>query len=160
MYNYSKSKYGYYDGSLNNLAYRKEGLKKEIYIYDGPHCIAKYDGSGNLISEYIYGPNIDEILLRIDKDGKRYYFHQDGINSVIAITDNSGKKVVLYLYNIYGKIKETKGSLKNNILFTARWLDKTTNLYYYRARWYDAEDGRFISKDPIGFNGGDWNLYR
>ena len=50
--------------------------------------------------------------------------------------------------------------MKNDILFTGRWLDKSTNLYYYRARWYDAEDGRFVSKDPIGFDSGDWNLYR
>ena len=50
--------------------------------------------------------------------------------------------------------------MKNEILFTGRWLDKSTNLYYYRARWYDAEDGRFVSKDPIGFDSGDWNLYR
>ena len=30
---------------------------------------------------------------------------------------------------------------------------------YYRARWYDAQLGRFISEDPIGFAGGDINLY-
>jgi len=32
-------------------------------------------------------------------------------------------------------------------------------LYYMRARYYDAETGRFISEDPIGFEGGDVNLY-
>ena len=33
-------------------------------------------------------------------------------------------------------------------------------LYYYRARYYDPLEGRFISKDPIGFAGGDVNVYR
>jgi hypothetical protein len=33
-------------------------------------------------------------------------------------------------------------------------------LYYYRARYYDAKAGRFISKDPIGFGGEDANLFR
>jgi uncharacterized protein RhaS with RHS repeats len=32
-------------------------------------------------------------------------------------------------------------------------------LYFYRARYYDSYAGRFISKDPIGFAGGDVNLY-
>ena len=32
-------------------------------------------------------------------------------------------------------------------------------MYYYRNRWYDPEIGRFISEDPIGFAGGDVNLY-
>ena len=34
-----------------------------------------------------------------------------------------------------------------------------TGLHYYRARWYDANLGRFISEDPIGFAGGDINLF-
>ena len=32
-------------------------------------------------------------------------------------------------------------------------------MYYYRARYYDAKAGRFITRDPIGFDGGDVNLY-
>ena len=42
---------------------------------------------------------------------------------------------------------------------TGREFDKETGLYYYRARYYDPMEGRFISKDPISFNGGDANLY-
>ncbi|MDX9715704.1 MAG: RHS repeat-associated core domain-containing protein [Dissulfurispiraceae bacterium] len=39
-------------------------------------------------------------------------------------------------------------------------MNQETGLYYYRARYYDANTGRFISKDPIGFSAGDVNLYR
>jgi RHS repeat-associated protein len=31
--------------------------------------------------------------------------------------------------------------------------------YYMRARYYDPNVGRFISEDPMGFDGGDVNLY-
>ncbi len=42
---------------------------------------------------------------------------------------------------------------------TGRERDEFTGLYYYRARWYDAMIGRFISEDPIGFAGEEVNLY-
>ncbi len=43
--------------------------------------------------------------------------------------------------------------------FTGRETDPSTGLMYYRARWYDPQVGRFASEDPIGFGGGDINLY-
>lgn len=57
------------------------------------------------------------------------------------------------------KIKELFGGEKPIPLSTGREWDKETGLYYYRARYYDPMEGRFISKDPIGFDGGDVNLY-
>jgi RHS repeat-associated protein len=50
-------------------------------------------------------------------------------------------------------------SLKNLHTHTAREYDFETGLYFYRARYYDPRAGRFITKDPIGFGGGDVNLY-
>ncbi len=44
--------------------------------------------------------------------------------------------------------------------FTGREWDAEAGLYYYRARWYDATTGRFVSNDPIGFAGLDTNLAR
>ena len=44
-------------------------------------------------------------------------------------------------------------------MFTGREYDSETGLYFYRARYYDPAIGRFISEDPIGFEGGDLNLY-
>jgi RHS repeat-associated protein len=57
-------------------------------------------------------------------------------------------------------MKEHGGEVKQSYGFTGREWDKETGLYYYRARYYDPKGGRFISKDPIGFEGGDVNLYR
>src|SRR6185503_20836097 len=44
--------------------------------------------------------------------------------------------------------------------FIGRESDSDTGLMYYRARWYDPTQGRFISEDPIEFEGGDVNFYR
>ena len=43
---------------------------------------------------------------------------------------------------------------------TARESDTETGLYCYRARYYDPSAGRFVSEDPVGFDGGDINVYR
>jgi len=43
--------------------------------------------------------------------------------------------------------------------YTGREFDPDTSLYYYRARWYDPQVGRFISEDPVGFGGQDANFY-
>ena len=161
--NSSKEKrveYGWYDGELHNLAYRKEGINEEKYVYDREHCIAKYDGHGKLLQEFVFCLNTDKMLCRIDGDGSKYYFHQDAINSIVAITDDAGTKVVSYEYDEYGKIRKSTGSLENEIKFTGRWFDEDTGLHYYRARWYDADACRFVSRDPIGFDSGDSNLYR
>ena len=41
--------------------------------------------------------------------------------------------------------------MENAIGFTGRHLDSETGLYYFRARYYDTEQGRFISRDPAGY---------
>lgn len=45
------------------------------------------------------------------------------------------------------------------IRLPVRECDKETGLYYNHARYYDPKAGRFTQKDPIGFAGGDVNMY-
>ena len=47
-----------------------------------------------------------------------------------------------------------QSDFRNSYTYTVREWDRETGLYYYRARYYYARDGRFISKDPLGFYGG------
>ena len=47
----------------------------------------------------------------------------------------------------------------NTLLFHGRRYDKETNLYYYRARYYDPITGRFLSTDPMGYQD-SMNLYQ
>jgi uncharacterized protein (TIGR02594 family) len=94
---------------------------------------------------------------------KRYYYHRDHQNSIIALSDDNAKIVEYYQYDIYGTITKseyTEGiQTLNPYRYTGRECD-TDDLYYYRARYYDPTIGRFITPDPIGFLGGDTNFYR
>ena len=44
--------------------------------------------------------------------------------------------------------------------YTGREYDDESGLYFYRARYFDANTGRFLSEDPIRFRAGDQNFYR
>ena len=65
-----------------------------------------------------------------------------------------------YTYDAYGNIQSQSGTVRQPFTFTGREFDTETGLYFYRARMYDANVGRFTQKDPIGFKGGDVNLRR
>jgi len=72
------------------------------------------------------------------------------------LTDSSGNLTEQTSYDSFGNATT---NLSTRYQFTGREYDNFTGLYFYRARWYDLNLGRFISEDPIGFAGGDINLY-
>ena len=53
----------------------------------------------------------------------------------------------------------TASAEDNRYTYTGREWDETLGLYHYRARMYDATEGRFCSRDPIGYEGSRWNVY-
>jgi RHS repeat-associated protein len=94
---------------------------------------------------------IDERFTRTDASGTLNYI-TDALGSTIALTDNSGNSQVQYSYDPYGGMNAT-GSTTNSYTYTGREFDGL-GLYYYRARYYNPATGRFVSEDPIGFDGG------
>ncbi|MCW5958620.1 MAG: RHS repeat-associated core domain-containing protein [Pyrinomonadaceae bacterium] len=72
------------------------------------------------------------------------------------MTDASGAILEQTAYDSFGN---AVNNLSTRYQFTGREYDNFTGLHYYRARFYDAQIGRFTSEDPIGFAGGDVNLF-
>src|SRR6516162_4896282 len=62
-------------------------------------------------------------------------------------------------HTIYDSFGNHVFSSHTRYTYTGRERDADTGLMYNRARSYDPQLGRFISEDPIGFGGGDINLY-
>jgi RHS repeat-associated protein len=123
---------------------------------------AEYDVSNVLQRKYIYGPAVDEPIGLIEAAGSyagTYYYHFDALGSVTALTNSSGNTVEVYDYDVYGRVGATDASHPNRFMFTGREYDKETGLYYYRARYYNPQIGRFLQTDPIGYKDG-MNWYR
>ena len=137
------------------------------------------------VAVYQSGLGIDD-KLRSKNGNTVRYFLTDHLGSTVALTDASGKITSSTTYDSFGNAipKQAAGSAASGIgsaasstgsaasstgnatsniattyRYTGREYDEETGLYYYRNRWYDPETGRFISEDPIGFAGGDINLY-
>lgn len=129
------------------------------YVYDNEDIILELitNSAGTTKTIYTHGPGIDEPLA-LERSGQFYYYHQDGLSSITAISDQNRTVVQRYSYSVFGQPRPTT-SFRNSYQYTAREYDKETGLYFYRARYYDPMEGRFISKDPVGFAGGDVNLY-
>ena len=126
------------------------------YLLDGPSVIEEYDGTNTRTARYVYAPSIDEPIY-MERSGNRYFYHRDGSGSVIALTGTNGIVSERYTYSPYGD--STSTSVANNpYRYTGRELDAETGLYYYRARYYSTDLGRFLQPDPIGY-ADNLNLY-
>jgi RHS repeat-associated protein len=122
-----------------------------------PH-IETIDQNGNVVSKYAQGQNIDEPLAECTS-GATSYYEQDGLGSVTSLTNGAGALAQTYTFDSFGKTTNATGSLTNPFQYTAREFDSETGLYYYRARYYDPSTGRFISEDPIDFDGDSLDFY-
>jgi RHS repeat-associated protein len=130
-----------------------------IYAYDGDNLVEETNSSGTAVARYSPGLNIDEPLSMLRSSTTSYY-EADGLGSITSLSSGSGSLAETYSFDSFGKQTASSGSLTNPFQYTARESDPETGLYYYRARYYDPGTGRFTREDPIGFYGGDVDLYR
>jgi RHS repeat-associated protein len=118
--------------------------------------------------EYAYASYIDEPLLK-DGTGGTVFYHANNLYCVAALSDTSGTVVERMAYSAYGTTMvrtadgasaRTTSIAANPVAYTGRRVDNETGVCYYRHRLYAAELGRFLSRDPIGYEAGDSSLYR
>jgi len=112
--------------------------------------------AGNLLHMTVYGST----------ETNTYYALTDHLGTVTALADENGAIVESYEYDAWGNItvydendvEIAQSQYGNRFTFQGREYSWSTGLYNFRARWYDPETGRWLSKDPIGISGG-FNQY-
>jgi RHS repeat-associated protein len=151
---------------------RRVSKGSTLFISHGQRVIEEYTesaGSYSLDRSYIHGTYVDDILAKVEANGGTpsiHYYHSDRQYNVRGLTNSSGDIVELYAYTPYGKQTVLTPSTSilagsshnNNYGFTGRYLDDETGLWYFRARYFSDELGRFISRDPLGYVDG-YGLY-
>jgi RHS repeat-associated protein len=98
--------------------------------------------------------------------GKWFYYLRDHLDSSDYLMASTGVPVEQMLYRAYGTehrpealsaawgthTPSISGELpreKTHHRFTGKYLDDSTGLYYFGARYYDPALGRFVSPDPL-----------
>ena len=137
--------------------YKSSPAGTNVYVYDGNNVIQELGGSGNPLASYTHGPGVDEPLVMY-RGLTAAYFHADGLGSITSLTGGTGQLAASYVYDSFGKLTASTGTVTNPFQYAGREFDSETGLYYYRARHYDPTVGRFLNEDPIGF-GGAINFY-
>ncbi len=163
----------FYDALGRRVFSYVDGINKSYYYNDRQQVLSEGNGVYALQRWYVYGNYVDEVLMMIDETGAspvRYYYAHDHQYSPVGLMDVSGNLLERYEYNAYGKMTRLNpdytpfsgAASANPYYFTGRRLEKIDNgnleLMYYRNRYYDADTGRFLHQDPLGYIDG-MNLY-
>ena len=140
--------------ALGRRVKRTQGSDVQKYTHDGNDIVL--DDINSTLTKYQNAPGIDNKLKYVT-GGTSKYFLQDHLGSTAGIVDSGGSVTDSNSYDSFGNA--SNGSFTSRYQFTGRENDPLTGLQFNRARFYDQNLGRFTSEDPIGFLGGDFNLY-
>ena len=147
-----------YNG-LGDLVTRTEASTTTHFYYNyaiglTPIVAEQDEANGEFTRYYVWAPD-GRLLYMIDaQDGNgAYFYHFDRTGSTLALTDSGGNVTDAYTYTPYGLLLDHDGSNPQPFTFVGKWGVRQEGpsgaLYHMRARYYDAETARFISRDPI-----------
>jgi RHS repeat-associated protein len=130
--------------------YKSSSVGTSIYGYDNNNLIEETNASGAVVARYAQTDSIDEPVA-ILRAGTTSYYQADGLGSVTTLSNPAGAIANNYTFDSFGNLMASSGTIQNSFRFTGREFDTETNLYFYRARYFDPQAGRFLSEDPMRF---------
>jgi len=143
------------------------------FIYDGWNLVQEVSHSDtpslNYTNTFIWGLDLSQSLqgaggvgglLCVIKNGVPYFPCYDGNGNISDYVSTNGVVVAHREYDPFGNTVVSTGPMKDafNFWFSTKYYEPTWRTYYYGYRYYSPSLGRWLSRDPIGENGG-MNLY-
>jgi len=147
--------------ALNRRASSTIAAAVTQFLYDGLRVIEERS-SGTTLRQFVFGRALDGVLA-LTSGSQTHFYHSNSIGSVVALTDSTGAVSERYDYDDFGKTRilapdgvaaRTQSAIGNPYSFTGQRFDVETGLYYYKARYYSPETGRFLQRDPMGYKDG------
>jgi RHS repeat-associated protein len=148
------------DGLNRRIGKKVNGSLVQGFLYqDGLRPIAELDGSGNLVSRFVYAGDNSTPDYMI-KNGVTYRIISDQVGSPRLVVNTGAGQVIQRMdYDAFGNLTADTNPGFQPFGFAGGLYDQDTKLVHFGAREYDGKTGRWISKDPILFESGQTNLY-
>jgi RHS repeat-associated protein len=171
QYGYGLTLYGWDGDTLAWESSAHGGARTTHYVYEPgsfvPLVQATHTGPVKLHPQPVYGAhydiNEDPLWVQAQEPSAFTtvaYYQCDHLGTPQELTDAQGGIAWSAQYRAWGEAKQViseaarKAGIHNPIRFQGQYADHETGLHYNRHRYYDPQTGRFISKDPIGLQGG------
>ncbi len=134
--------------------------KSTLFVYDGNNVVAEYE-DGTLTKRYLWGEDVSGSmngaggvggLLTVTNDSESYYPSYDGNSNIVQYLDETQTSVAKFEYTPFGQLKSEAGSMPEafHYRFSTKYHDTSTNLTVYRYRNYNANLGKWQTRDPLG----------
>lgn len=148
------------DGQNRRVGKKINGVFQQGFLYQSQLQIAaELDGNQNVSKQFVYASkaNVPDYMMM---NGHQYAIVSDHLGSPRVVVDtNTGEIKQEVDYDEFGKVIRDTNPGFTPFGFAGGLYDRDTGLVKFGARDYDPETGRWTSKDPLLFAGGDTNLY-
>ncbi len=154
---------GSYVYDHRNLRTRKNDTRgTTVYHYDqGGQLIAETQPDGTLIRAYVW-LNTTPIVQTDNNNSTETitYLHTDHLNTPRFATNAQGTKIWSWNSEGFGNsapnedVDQDSNLTTINLRFPGQYYDQESGLHYNWNRYYDPRTGRYVTSDPIGFEGG------
>ena len=136
------------------------GTLVQGFVYQNQtQVIAELDANSNVVKTFIYGTkiNVPDYMLY---QGKEYRIISDQVGTPKMVVDTTTGAILEEIFlDEFGNPEKVLKPAVIPFGFAGGIYDRDTGLVRFGARDFDPQIGRWIAKDPIGFGGGDNNLF-